>query len=283
MNHVVAATARKRGIPRVVSPRGMLEEWSLQYRGWRKKAAWLAYQRRDLRTATAFSATSAAEARAIRAARLDQPIAVIPNGIHVPDASAAFSREAPERVALFMSRLHPKKGLLDLVEAWDRVRPAGWRLVIAGPDEGDYRRVVETAIGQTKCVDRISMVGSLEGDAKHAALMSAQLFVLPSYSENFGIVVGEALASGVPVVTTKATPWASIRDRGCGWWIDTGAAALAAALAEATARDAGALQEMGRRGRALVLAELSWEAVAANHIALYDWMLGRAPRPAFVV
>ena len=282
LNHAVAAGTRRLGVPRVVSPRGMLESWSLRYRGWKKRLAWRAYQRADLESVAAFSATSHSEAAAIREAGLRQPIAVIPNGIDVPASPPAHLRHGEPRVVLFMSRLHPKKGIVGLVEAWARVRPANWRLVIAGPDEDGHRRLVEQAIGRTGLGENVSLPGELEGDAKARVLASAQLFVLPSFSENFGIVVGEALAHGVPVIATRGTPWQILETEGCGWWIETGADALAAALRDATALDARQLQAMGARGRELVRREFSWDAVAARHIELYDWLAGRGPRPGWL-
>lgn len=282
MNHAVAAAARRMRVPRVVSPRGMLEGWSLRYRGWRKRAAWLAYQQRDLASATAFCATSDDEARSIREAGFAQPIAVLPNGVDVPAARADFAPDGP-RTALFLSRLHPKKGLPDLVDAWAEVRPRGWRLVIAGNDEDGHAQSVERAIREKGCADCIAIAGPVEGAAKQRLIQGAQLFVLPSYSENFGIVVAEALAHGVPAIATRATPWGMLEREHCGWWIETGAPALARALREATALDAERLRDMGERGRSAVAGTLSWDGIARRHVAFYEWLLGRGPRPDFVV
>lgn len=282
MNHVAAVTTNRLGIKRVVSPRGMLDEWSLQYRGWKKKLAWLAYQGRDLRSASAFCATSVREAESIRALSLRQPIAVIPNGIHRPLVQDRVRHSAGLRTVVFMSRLHPKKGLLDLVAAWARVGLPGWRLVIAGPDEGGYRHQVKEAVRQTGMQAGISLVGPVEGSAKGQLLASADIFVLPTYSENFGLVVGEALSYGVPVITTNVTPWDALRSNRCGWWIDTGAAPLASALAEAMALSDDQRAEMGQRGRALIEKAYSWRSVAGKHIELYNWLLHGFQKPGWL-
>lgn len=283
MNHAAAVATGRLGIKRVVSPRGMLEAWSLQYRGWKKKIAWRAYQLRDLQSAFAFSATSKAEAQAIRALGLTQPIAVIPNGINLPALSDRSGGRPSTRSVLFLSRIHPKKGLLDLVSAWSRSVKPGWQLVIAGPDEDGYRRVVEEASANAGLQASVRFVGPVEGEAKRELLGSVDVFVLPSYSENFGIVIGEALASGIPVVTTTATPWEMLPANDCGWWIEPGALPLAAALSEAMSLTDEQRGAMGLRGRALVERNFSWRSVAGKHIELYRWLLGASPRPDWLV
>ena len=273
MNHVAAAVARRLGIKRVVSPRGALESWSLQYRSWKKKLAWYAYQLGDLNSVSAFSATSIGEADAIRALGFVQPIAIIPNGIALPVLPDTPRRPSEPRSVLFMSRIHPKKGLLDLIGAWSQAVKSGWELVIAGPDEGGYRRIVEEAARQGGQQSSIRFIDPVQGLAKRELLMSADVFVLPSYSENFGIVIGEALAHGIPAIATKVTPWKSLQTDGCGWWIETGALPLAAALLDAMSISDEKRAEMGRRGRALVKRDYSWHSVAKQHIDMYRSLL----------
>jgi len=281
-NHVAAAAAAQAGVKRVVSPRGMLEGWSMQYRRWKKGLAWIAYQRRDLESASAFCATSAHEAENVRTLGFRQPIAVIPNGVDWPVQLRRPTADRAERVLLFMSRLHPKKGLLDLIQAWKDSPRDGWRLVIAGPDEGGYRQVVERAVSQAGLQSSVEFVGPASDDAKARLLESADLFVLPSHSENFGIVVAEALAYGIPVVTTTGTPWAEVTVRNCGWRTECGAAPLAAALREAMAASDDKRTEMGMNGRRLIEERYSWSAVAGRHVEMYQWLLGREPMPAWM-
>ena len=216
MNHTAAVVARRLGLKRVVSPRGTLEAWPMRYRRWKKALAWRMYQHRDLRWADAFSVTSASEAAAIRKLGMRQPIAVIPNGVLVPEVGGREATRSRARTVLFMSRIHPKKGLIDLVEAWANLGKTEWRLVIAGPDEDGYRRVVEEAVARSGAGATVRFAGHVEGAAKDELLRSAHVFVLPSYSENFGIVVGEALAHAVPVITTTATPWECLESERCG-------------------------------------------------------------------
>lgn len=279
MNHVAANVAGRMGIKRVVSPRGMLDEWSLSYRGWKKKLAWHAYQCADLRKANAFCATSIAEARGIRALGFEQPIAVIPNGIEIPRVSKDGGERNGPRTVLFLSRLHPKKGLLDLVAAWATVVAPGWRLVIAGPDEDGFGLVVKQAVAEAGVSESITFTGSVEGAAKHDLLCSADVFVLPSLSENFGNAVGEALAYGVPAIATTAMPWEELASAGCGWWVEPGARALESALREAMGLSAADRSAMGLRGRQLIERRYSWPSIARMHLEFYRWISGVAPAP----
>ena len=112
--------------------------------------------------------------------------------------------------------------------------------------------------------------GSLDDDAKWEAYGRATLFALPTYSENFAIVVAEALWAGVPVITTKGTPWKVLEERKCGWWIDIGEEPLIKALSESTAFDVEVLREMGANGRELVEDKYTWDAVVKNMIVGYE-------------
>ena len=280
-NVAAARVARRLRVPFVVSTRGMLTRWALDQSRAKKRAAWHLYQRRALRSARLLHATAEDEVEDIRRAGLHQPVAVLPNGVTMPERARELP-EGPTRRVLFLSRIHPKKGLLNLVEAWAQVRPAGWELVLAGPDADGHRAEIEARI-RAHGVERVRFAGEVDDAAKWDLYRDADLFVLPTFSENFGIVVAEALAAGVPAITTKGAPWAALDARRCGWWIDVGVEPLVAALAEATALDDEARREMGARGRAYVEEVLSWERVAAEMRVAYDWLLGRGNRPDCVV
>jgi glycosyltransferase involved in cell wall biosynthesis len=281
-NHAVASAARSLAQPFMISPRGMLSDWSIQHHRWRKRVAWSLYQRRDLFCATALHGTSHQEAAEFRRAGFRQAIAVVPNGVAIPE-SVKCTRNGTTRTALFLSRLHPIKGLLDLVEAWAKVRPNGWRMLVAGNDEDAHRREVELAVQHHQLSRVFSFTGVVSDEAKWALYRSADLVLLPSHSENFGIVVAEALASGVPVITTRGTPWRDLIEHRCGWWEEIGAAPLAAALEAATALSDDERRAMGQRGRELVERKYSWQRVAADMKAVYAWLLGQGERPDCVL
>lgn len=285
-NHHVASLSRRFAIPLVIHPRGMLAPWAIKQRTSKKRLALWMYQQRDLQTVALFFATAEQEAKGLRSLGLRQPIAVIPNGVDVsPLAYGALSKTDAEkqwRTALFLSRIHPKKGLLNLVDAWARIRPAGWRLCIAGPGQGSYAQEVLRRVNDAAMAGSVEYIGEVQGREKAAQYENADLFILPSYSENFGIVVAEALSHGVPVITTHGTPWHELPRRGCGWWIDSSVDALAETLRQATALSPDVLQAMGQKGREYAR-EFDWRNIAAQTAAVYRWLLGQGPRPGCVL
>lgn len=273
-NHALAVLAAALGAPRVVSTRGMLEPWARRHKRWKKMVAWAAYQRRDLRCAQLLHATSDEEGDNLRALGL-QPVAVIPNGVEVPNSLPPHRALADDaRTALFLGRIYPVKGLPMLVEAWSQVRPHGWRLEIAGPDEAGHQGEVEALVARAGLGNVVSFRGPLSGAAKSEALANADLFVLPSHSESFGMVVAEALGHGTPVLTTTAVPWPRLQEIGGGWRVAPTAAGLADGLRSAVTTPLEHLWDMGRRGRALVLGEYGWDGVAQAFAGQYERLLG---------
>lgn len=280
---VAAYAARRQQVPVVISPHGCLEPWALQYKRSKKLLALKTYQGLVLRQATAFIATARRELESIRKLNLRQPIAILPNGV---DAREFAEREASRAVKtiLFLSRVHPIKGLLDLVEAWSRVRTPGWRIVIAGGDEDGYRAKVEALIAEKGVQSDFEFLGFVSGLSKQACFDAADIFILPTYSENFGIVIAEALANELPVITTTGAPWQDLVTHECGWWVAPGVDGVASALSEAMNLSAQELRLMGQRGRYLVLNKYSWSTIGASALAVSNWLLdGSLPKPAELV
>ena len=280
-NHAAVAAARRVGVPLITSPRGMLTRWAVQHKAWKKRLAWLFYQGRDLRAARIFHATSEQEANDLRWLGLRQPIAVIPNGISLPPWEEPRTGHEP-RTMLFLSRISPKKGLMMLVQAWARARPAGWRCVIAGPDEEGHRAEVESVVRALGLEREFSFPGPVADAAKWELYRTADVFVLPTFTENFGLVVGEALACGIPAITTTGAPWRALTTSGCGWWVDIGVEPIAAALREATAATDSQRREMGLRGRKLVEERFVWPKIAAEMKTVYQWVLGGGAPPGCI-
>lgn len=265
-------------LPLVISTRGMLTSWALQHNRWKKRLAWGAYQKHVLGQAALFHVTSQEEVEALRELGFDQPAAIIPNGVPLPEGDASGESLTERRRALFLSRLHPKKGLPMLLEAWAEVRPEDWELVLVGPSENGHRAELEAQVRQYRLDDEVQFPGSVSDDEKWDLYRSADLFVLPTHSENFGIVVAEALASGLPVLTTTGTPWAELETHRCGWWVEPEVESITKALDAAVGSDDEIRRQMGKRGRTLVETRYSWEGVAEQMCAAYRWLLG-GPRP----
>jgi glycosyltransferase involved in cell wall biosynthesis len=322
-NYYARRAAVKAGKPLVISPRGMLEDWSLRRAVVRKFVAWQLFERKNLESAALFHATADSEAEAIKTAlrikmkiKIKEPrIVVAPNGVDIPERipnrealEARFPKMMGKKWILFMSRVHPKKGLLELAKAWMQIRESnpGWELVIAGPEQDKgYAERLKKEGGR-----EVVWTGELRGEEKWAALGHAEFLVLPSHSENFGIVVAESLAAGRPALTTVGTPWGRARQPGDGRWkMGDGGPSFAPNLSSSEGASEGGCaggtmnleerkcgvicevtdlkrglermlefsekerMEMGIRGRGWMKEEFSWEAGAEKLTSAYRQIL----------
>jgi len=329
-NAYAREAAAAAGKPLVISPRGMMESWSLNRSKLRKAVAWRLFEKKNLQSAIMFHATAASEAESIREVtkrlndqetkRAEGPIVVAPNGVDLPDLENRPGRELLEgkfpqlrarNWVVFMSRLHPKKGIDVLLRAWARQKEVTcekWRvksghtaapphrnteptlrdsvssahgergqtphrgavLVLAGSDLIGYGKDIERMVRDLRLEDSVVIVGEVRGDSKDCLLANADVFVLPSYSENFGIVVAEAMAWGRPVIASTGAPWKEVADVGAGWWVKPEEGALAGALEEALGKRREELEAMGAKGRALVAERYTWAAPAAKLVRAYE-------------
>jgi glycosyltransferase involved in cell wall biosynthesis len=281
-NAVAAWVAHQRDIPLIVSTRGMLTSWSLRHHRWKKRLAWWGYQRHVFAEAAAFHVTSSEEIEALRSLGLHQPAALIPNGVPLPSLPGTAEPTGPVRRALFLSRVHPKKGLPMLLEAWANVAPEGWELVIAGPSENGHRAELEEKVRRLQLGDDVRFAGPVPDAKKWDEYRQADLFVLPTHSENFGIVVAEALAAKCPVITTTGAPWEDLDTHGCGWWTEPTVPSLTEALRDALGRSDAERRRMGERGRAVVEEKYSWPGVAGEMKRVYRWMVEGGEHPPSV-
>lgn len=171
---------------------------------------------------------------------------------------------------------------MNLIQAWHQVSPPDWQLLIAGPNENNHRAEVQAQIKQHQLEQTIKILDSVEGEAKANLYRQADLFILPTFSENFGVVVAEALSYGIPVITTTGTPWQDLQTYRCGWWVEPTVATIADALQQATILHPQELRTMGERGRAYVKC-YDWNAIAQDTLAVYRWILNQGPKPDCVI
>lgn len=282
-NHSAAQYANLNHIPRVVSPRGMLSPWAMQHRRLKKQITMWWQQEADLRSSSAFHATSKAEANDIRRLGLSQPIAVIPNGVSLPE-STCKKESGPRRRMLFLGRIHPVKGVTHLIEAYAQVGPGDdWELILVGPGDRSYLDEVKSLIDRLGLHNQVSFLGPISDREKWNLYTSADLFVMPSHTENFGIAIAEALAAGLPVLTTTGTPWSELKQRDCGWWIAPTVDGIAIALRQATTLSREELAAKGVRGSQWARTEFQWDAIGAKMSCFYHWLVQGGPQPEFVL
>ena len=273
--------AKKYDVRYVVSPRGTLSEWAFNSGSKVKRVFWPLIQKPALAAVTCWHATAESEYEDIRRMGLRQPVAIIPNGIDLPHQIP--DRISETRTLLFLGRIHRKKGLELLLPAWKAVQDKflDWQLVIAGPDNGGYLGAMQR-LAASLGVERVRFVGPVYGEEKWQTYRNADLFVLPTYSENFGMAVAEALAAGVPSIVSKGAPWSGIESEHAGWWIDIGIDPLVACLENALGKPPETLVEMGGRGRAWMEREYSWPEIGGRMAETYRWILASAPKPEWV-
>lgn len=282
----MAKIARKYSIPYIMTPRGCLEPWCLCQKKWKKRIAMALYQKHDLQKAACILATSDMETAHIRELGITSPIATIPNGIDISEyqcRSVDFKNSIKNQI-VFISRIHQKKGIEVLIRAWERLSRVypEWNIVIAGNGEDAYIQQLKNLIkinGLDKVVDILPPVF---GEAKHMLYCESSLFVLPSYSENFGMVIAEAMSCGVPVITTKGTPWQDLNDKEIGWCIELSVDNLADAISNAIDLGQDALFDMGQKASQYIRDTYQYTEVAYKNKAVYEWIVNGTSKPNYV-
>lgn len=264
----------------VCSPRGMLSRWSMNYKSHIKQPLWHLLQKPALDRCDCYHATAAQEYDDIRRAGLSGPVAIIPNGVYIPKLSNDLAKK---KQLVFLSRIDPKKGLDMLLPAWTNLAETypDWELYIAGPLTTEYAHEIRD-LSRTLRAPRVHFTGEVLGNHKSQLLSESAVFVLPTYSENFGIAVAEALAHGTPVITTTETPWREVTDTHSGWCIEPDQTQLESVLREAMDTPLFRLNEMGQNGRKWMEASFGWERIASMMLATYNWLLTGSDKPTWI-
>jgi glycosyltransferase involved in cell wall biosynthesis len=282
--------------PHLVSPHGMLDSWAMRNSPWKKRLAGLLYENAHLNAAACLHALCASEYESIRAYGLRNPVAIIPNGVDLPRETYDWGQ--PEwknllpghsQVLLFIGRIHPKKGLNHLLNAWARVKQESssaakpWRLVIAGWEEGEHQKELERLSVTLGLGESIHFVGPQFDQLKDASLIRADAFILPSFSEGLPMAVLEAWSHRLPVLMTPQCNLPEGFVAKAAIVMSPEAASIAVALRKLFDMSELERRTMGDKGRRLVEERFNWPSVAARMRSVYSWVLGRSSMPACVV
>lgn len=273
--HFMASIARKMNIPYVISPRGMLEPWALNHKKWKKLIALALYQRYDLNNADCIHATSHQEAENIKKNGFTNFICEIPNPIVVTPNDNIRNNIVQKNIKqlAYIGRLHPIKNIESLLYAWAELKNIdNWKLLIIGGGNENYVQKLKNIANQLN-LKNIEFTGFVVGAEKEALMQNIDLLILPSYSENFGMVVAEALQYQIPTIASKGTPWSDLVTYRCGWWIDNDIKTIAKTIEEAISLSDEERLEMGKRGRKLIELKYCIEIVAKQMINMYEKIL----------
>lgn len=279
-SHYAQRAAQRASRPYMLSIHGMLYPQALRVSSWKKRLILPLFQRRDLRTADCLHATCEAELQHIRNFGLTNPVALIPNCIDTDTIPAPVRHtDSATRTVGFVGRLDPIKNIDLLIHA--AARTPHIHLSIIGDGDPAYRTTL-TSLADRLMPGRVEWHGFKSGSELTRLMRTFDIQVLPSKSENFGMVVAEALVQGIPVIAGTGTPWQMLATHQCGLHVAPDIDALADAIAQLTSMSPDQLDAMGRRGQQLVADNFTPRAVATAMRATYAWLTGTAPRPQHI-
>jgi glycosyltransferase involved in cell wall biosynthesis len=278
--YAAARLAYRAGVPYLMSPRGMLVGDVIRNKSRLVKSAWIELvERRSLARAARLHVTAEIEGEEAAALGLELPeIVCVPNGVSWPSRHASLAAGPfsgiPKPYALFLSRINQKKGLDRLIRAWKWVPQLA--LIIAGNDEEAYSPELKALAQREGVLGRLRFLGPVTDEHKWALYENAEMFVLPSYSENFGNVVAEAMAVACPVVITAEVGLAKLVGKTGAGVVTPGEPRILAQAITDLHRDELRRKRLGVLGRQAAIEHLSWDGVAAQMDAAYRRILGRA-------
>jgi glycosyltransferase involved in cell wall biosynthesis len=272
-NSLFQKAAQKLNIKVILSPHGMLEPYILNRNPLKKKLALFLYQNQSLKKADAIHTTALSELDQIQKLGYFNPSVVIPNGIDtsvIPQKKWKIKGDIKTKNLLFLSRVHPKKGIDVLIKSVSKLEDKNIMITIAGNGEEAYINELKNLAKYYNVKEKFNFIGPMYGKEKWELYCKSDLFILPTHSENFGIVVAEALHIGLPVITTKGTPWKELQTNNCGWWIDLSVLNLADTLKEVIGLDKEALSKMGKNGMGLIQEKYTIQNVTKAMFNFYN-------------
>jgi glycosyltransferase involved in cell wall biosynthesis len=275
----VSRSRRRQGVPYLVSPHGMLEPWAWRHKRWKKLPYYWLFEKRLLRNAASVLATSDQEARTLSRFLPTGRVTMIP--LAVPDERGPGYEAARQRldwapdelVFLFLSRIHPKKGLdllLRALCACATALPAKWRLVVVGDGGEPYlSKCRECARANEAVFRRTEWKGPIWSEAKWDYLQGADLFCLPTFSENFGLAILEASQVGTRVLTTRDTPWGFLEEWGAAQLVEAKVESVRKGLVNFLKRKTWSESDRDNLARR-IHNRFGWPEVGPEYIRLYE-------------
>lgn len=260
--------------PYIVTPRGMLQKWAVKQSYLKKKLFYFFIEKLHLKFAAYVRATSDLEAKRFKELGFKN-ILTIPNSIKIPKLKKNLKlKKKKKKRLLFLSRLHPKKGLVELLYSWKQIQKkySDWELLICGYDEDNYKKEIKKIIKELK-LKRVIIKSFVQGKNKDSLYKSSDLFILLSHSENFGLAIAEALSYCIPVITTTNTPWKKLNKNKCGWCIDLNIDKAVKTLEEAIELDPRKKKIMGQRGRKWMIKDFSDQSIGIKMHNVYKQIL----------
>ncbi len=282
---VALAWHRRTGRPFLMNPHGMLDAWAINHSYWKKRIVAFLHEDSVLRKAACIRALCPSEAGSIRAYGLRNPICVIPNGVNQKDEHAVKPRPKGPKVLLYLGRIHPKKGLSQLLRAWAaaRRRPGerdDWNLKIVGWSQGDHEQELKDLVQHLGISESVTFSGPLFGQAKTSAYYEADAFILPSFSEGLPMAVLEAWSHQLPVLITPQCNLPEGLQTGAALRVEVEIGSLTQGLETLFSMTDEARTLMGRLGRELVSKRFNWPQIGGQMNAVCQWLLGKAGPPA---
>lgn len=252
--------------PVVWSPRGQLQRWEKSRKVFLKRIWEMICDGMLNPVRSVLHVTSRDEAEESKRRITRARVEIVENGVDIPPniPDRPWTPAGALRL-LFIGRLDPKKGIENLMQTL-KILDERVSLAICGSGEPSYEALLKALVHELGLVPRVRFMGHVEDEAKSRAFWSADVCVVPSFTENFAMVVAEALAHGVPVIASRGTPWPGLVERECGLWVENDPAALARAITDIRGQN---LEQMGKYGRRWMQKSFSWEAVADRMFAVY--------------
>ncbi len=282
-NHITASIARKKGKPYVITPHGMLYPQALARSAWKKKLMMYLCFDKDIREANCIHTTCMQEMKYYRDLGYKNPVAVIANPMPLPDYIDDIKPERSKKRIGFLGRLHPRKNVKGLIEAWASLGKAtqNAELYIMGKGDESYEAYLRDLV-TTLGLPNVVFAGFVSGREKFEKLATLTALFVPSDFENFGMIITEALIVKTPVMASLGTPWEELNARHCGWWVNNDIHTLAQTMEEVFSLSDKELLAMGERGKQLVIEKYSSVQVATQMKHLYEWILNGGEKPDFV-